>query len=142
MDFTKISRADMVRIMKLIDRKEELQAQIDAIDRELRGGGSAVVGAAPKVRKPRAAKQSSATPPAEGDAAVPSPKRGAVREAIVGLLQAAGADGISVKEIAEKLCKPPGHIHTWFSITGKGIANVRKLGGGRWAWVVSDAPAA
>jgi len=142
MDFTKISRADMVRIMKLIERKEELQAQIDAIDRELRGGGSGVVVAAPAVRKPRAAKQKSAAAPESEGSAPPSPRRGAVRDAITGLLQSAGPDGISVKEIAEKLGKPTGHIHTWFSITGKGIANVRKLGGGRWAWVVSDAPAA
>ena len=142
MDFTKISRADMVRIMKLIERKEELQAQIAAIDRELRGGGGGAAAPAPVARKPRAAKRATAAAPAADGSAAPSPRRGAVRDAIVGLLQSAGPDGIPVKEIADKLGKPPGHIHTWFSITGKGIANVRKLGGGRGAWVVSDAPAA
>jgi len=138
MDFSNISRAELTRLMKLIERKEALQAQIDAIDRELRSPGAAPAASAAevpaRVRRPR-----KATPaPADG---APSPKRGAVRDAILGLMQAAGPGGITVKEIAEKLGKPPGHIHTWFSITGRGIVNVRKLGGGRWAWVPNDAPA-
>ncbi len=138
MDFSNISRAELTRLMKLIERKEALQAQIDAIDRELRSPGTAPAAgpaeSVPRVR--RAAKPAPAR--AEGAA---SPRRGAVRDAILGLLQAAGPGGASVKEIAEKLSKPTGHIHTWFSITGRGIVNVRKLGGGRWAWVPNDAPA-
>lgn len=138
MDFSNISRAELTRLMKLIERKEALQAQIDAIDRELRSPGAAPAVASAevptRVRRPRKA----TPPPADG---APSPKRGAVRDAILGLMQAAGPGGITVKEIAEKLGKPTGHIHTWFSITGRGIVNVRKIGGGRWAWVPNEAPA-
>ncbi len=138
MDFSNISRAELTRLMKLIERKEALQAQIDAIDRELRSPGAAPAAASAevstRVRRPRKAI------PARADGA-PSPRRGAVRDAILGLMQAAGPGGITVKEIAGKLGKPTGHIHTWFSITGRGIVNVRKVGGGRWAWVANDAPA-
>lgn len=138
MDFSNISRAELTRLMKLIERKEALQAQIDAIDRELRNPGATPAPApaevTPRVRRARKA-------PAAPKDGVPSSRRGAVREAILGLLQAAGPGGISVKELAEKLGKPPGHIHTWFSINGRGIVNVRKLGGGLWAWVANDAPA-
>lgn len=70
-------------------------------------------GKAPKVEKaPVAAK----TP-----VAAKSGKKGGVKEQIVALLEKAGAKGISVKDIAEKLDVKPGNIHVWFATTGKSV---------------------
>jgi len=134
MDLTKITSVEFARVLKLLTRKEELQAQIDAIDKELKGG---VSGGAAVVAKKRLGRPPGAGRKPKTAAAVTGKRRGAVREAIVALLQGAGPDGISVKEIAAKLGKPVGHVHTWFSTTGRGIPSISKLGGGRWGWAAN-----
>lgn len=139
MDLTKISASEFSRILKLLQRKEELMAQIAAIDHELQGGGGATAPVAKKRlgRPPGTGKKAKSVEASGG-----SPRRGAVRDAIIGLLEGAGSEGISVKDIAAKLGKPAGHVHTWFSTTGKGIPSIRRLGGGRWGWAASTGSAA
>jgi len=53
--------------------------------------------------------------------AAKSGRKGGVKEQIVALLQKAGAKGISVKDISEKLGVKPGNIHVWFATTGKTV---------------------
>ncbi len=143
MDLTKISSSEFSRILKLLQRKEELITQIAAIDRELQGGTTT---AATSSADAPVAKKRLGRPPGSGrkpkakaaGGGGGSPRRGAVRDAIVGLLEAAGSGGISVKEIAAKLGKPVGHVHTWFSTTGKTIPSIRRLGGGMWGWAAAS----
>lgn len=143
MDLTKISASEFSRILKLLQRKEELMAQIAAIDHELQGGSATVAPAAKKrLGRPPGAAKKVKTAESAGGAAGAGPRRGAVRDAIIALLEGAGTDGISVKDIAAKLGKPAGHVHTWFSTTGKSIPSIRRLGGGRWGWSATNGAAA
>jgi hypothetical protein len=145
MDLTKISASEFSRILKLLQRKEELMAQIAAIDHELQGGSATAAPVAKKRlgRPPGAAKKVKTAESSDvAVAAGAGPRRGAVRDAIIALLEGAGTDGISVKDIAAKLGKPAGHVHTWFSTTGKSIPSIRRLGGGRWGWSATNGAAA
>ena len=48
-------------------------------------------------------------------------KPGRLKDRILALLEAAGDEGVRVKDIAEKLATKPGNIAVWFSTTGKAI---------------------
>lgn len=55
-------------------------------------------------------------------------KRGALAEKIVSILEAAGSDGITIKEIAAKVGAEYRNISIWFATTGKKNAKIKKLG--------------
>jgi hypothetical protein len=58
-----------------------------------------------------------------------------MKTAIVQLLTAAGASGLSVQDIAAKLKAKPGNVHAWFSSTGKTVKEIRKVKPATYAWV-------
>lgn len=48
----------------------------------------------------------------------------------------AGSEGITIKEIAEKLGRNTGAIHTWFFNAKKAKRkDVKKVGEAKWQWV-------
>jgi phage antirepressor YoqD-like protein len=49
-------------------------------------------------------------------------------------LAAAGASGITVKELAAKLKVKPGNIFSWFYTTGKKIKGISKIGEAKYAY--------
>ncbi len=55
-------------------------------------------------------------------------KRGELTASILGALEDAGSQGISVKEIAEKLGANYRNIYIWFATTGKKNSAVKKVG--------------
>ncbi len=62
-------------------------------------------------------------------------KRGAVKEAIIEVVQAAGKAGISVKDVASKLGVKYGNVSVWFGSTGKKVREIKRVGRGTYAWV-------
>ena len=63
------------------------------------------------------------------------PRRGAVKDAIIGLVKAAGKTGISVKDVAAKLKAKPQGVYVWFGTTGRKISEIKKVGPAKYAWV-------
>jgi hypothetical protein len=55
-------------------------------------------------------------------------KRGELTTRILGVLKDAGSEGISVKEIAEKLGANYRNIYIWFATTGKKNSAIKKVG--------------
>lgn len=59
-------------------------------------------------------------------------KRGALKEKIMAALEAAGATGVRVKDLAAKLATKPVNIHSWFHSTSKRNAAIKKISGGHY----------
>ena len=155
MDISLINSQSLLHLLSLTEKKEEILqilGQIDAeILRTLKGGvsvevvevESAPTPAAP-AQKPVAALKLPAKPARAKKAK--GVKSGGLKERILALLQAAGDQGLRVKEIAVKLNAKPSNISVWFSTTGKNL--VTKIEPGRYAILgsrpvpASDKPAA
>ena len=120
----------------MVEQKETLLAQVAQIDAGLARfqADEPVAPAAPARGKPGRKPGRPATAQAQVGA------RGARKNAIVGLLQGAGAAGLTVQAIAATLQAKPGNVHVWFSSTGKTVKEIRKLGPGKYGWTGPTAP--
>jgi hypothetical protein len=59
-------------------------------------------------------------------------KRGALKEKIMAALEAAGATGVHVKDLAATLATKPVNIHSWFHSTSKRNPAIKKISGGHY----------
>lgn len=118
MNLPSLTVADFKRITRLLEQKETLLAKIAAIDATLAGYESN--------RKPTAKAGKARKAGRLG-------KRGKLNEAILEALQRAGEGGLTVKEIAATVKRPPANIHTWFFNTGKKLKPVKKVGEAKYA---------
>jgi hypothetical protein len=140
MDISLINSQSLLRLLALTEKKEELLGIVENIDAAiidtLRGGvsvevveiASAPASAAP-APKPVAALKAPAKPAKAKKAK--GRKSGGLKEKILALLEAAGDEGLRVKDIAAKLGSKPANISVWFSTTGKDITT--KVEPGRYA---------
>ncbi len=129
MEIKHITSQSLRRLLSLTEKKEQLIKGIQDVENEiaktLKGAAATVVKAVESVTpsKPR---------PAKGrKSKSKSKKNGGLKERILDLLDAAGDQGLRVKEIAEKLGAKSGNISVWFSTTGKKLAT--KVEPGRYA---------
>jgi len=126
MNLSHITSQSLRRILKLAVRKDQLVKLVAELETEISKVFSGAV--APSAKRP--AKK---TAPARraGKRSSRKAKSGALKARILSLLESAGARGLKVKEIAEKLGAPAGNISVWFSTTGKKLT--RKVEPGRYA---------
>lgn len=124
MNVNNISSATLKQLSILIKKREILEAQLGKVESQISSAFSGVkVAKAPKAKADRPAKSSG-----KGRG-----KRGALKEAIVALLEKAGGVGLSAKEVSKKLGIPNQRVHVWFGTTGKKIEGLTKPGKGIWA---------
>lgn len=131
MSLTDLTTADIAKITKLLERKEALQNEVAAIDEQLM--------AIEKGQKAPAASTNghitrSGSTRASGRGRRRN-ARGSVKEQIIALLQSAGKQGISIKELAESLNTKYGNVSVWFQSTGKRIPQVKRVAPARYAWI-------
>ncbi len=93
--------------------------------------------AAPKpVGRPKTVKSApKAAAPAKSGALKPivgPARRGELKTQIVAHLTAAGAEGITIKELSERIGTKYKNLYIWFVTTGKRIAGVEKVGPARY----------
>jgi len=133
MNLTTLTAAQLRRALLLKEQIEGLEKQLTAL-----GGGSeaslAEEDAEPTVDSAKAGPKKGATPKRG--------KRGAVKEAVIDLVKAAGPAGITVKEIAAALGKSYGSISVWFNSTGKKVKAINKVGRAKYAWISVSEPTA
>ncbi len=136
MNLTQIASADLKQVVALVEQKETLLARVAKLNAELASfqSGEPVTPAAPAKGKPGRKPGRPAKAKTSG--------RGAMKAAITELLQAAGASGLSVQEIAAKLKAKPGNVHVWFSSTGKTVKEIKKLAPGKFGWSSTTVPVA
>lgn len=140
MELAKLTSEQSKQITKLLEQKESLQQELEKIDQKLtnyeRGKGSAVapapsrkkgrVGRPPKEATKKAAKKTTAKTRKRAP-------RGQLKEGIINELSNAGKEGLTVKELAERLKTKPANIHAWFFTTGKRMKGIKKVGAGKYS---------
>lgn len=126
MSLTTLSSSHLKKLIQLIKNKEILQDKLEAINQEIealdQGGTTAKRrGRKPGVKVPQGAGR----------------KRGRgsnLKEPLLKALAAAGSQGITVKELSQKLKVKPGNIFSWFYTTGKKIKGISKVGEAKYAY--------
>ena len=123
MDIKHITSDSLRRLLSLTTKKEQLIKAVSDVENEiaraLKGAATTAVEVAEAVTPFKPKKKSKGSKP------------GGLKDRILALLEAAGDEGVRVKDIAEKLAAKPGNIAVWFSTTGKAIT--RKVSPGRFA---------
>jgi len=147
MPIASLTTANIEALIVLVKKRESLQVELAKIEEQIE---SAFTGVAPKaseapakVRKGRgkakkvkaaAVKVSAPVVKAAKPAkAAKKGKRGALKEAVLAELKAAGSKGVSVKDLSDKLGVKNQNLHVWFSTTGKTVKGLKKTGTGTWA---------
>lgn len=128
MEVAKLTSADINKLSKLVAKREELEAKISDINKEITALGSGSPAPAKRGRKPGAK---------PGPKAASSGKRagrGKIKDGVLKHLAAAGPEGMAVKDLAAKLRTKPGNIHSFFQTTGKKIPGIMKAGRGCYAY--------
>jgi hypothetical protein len=120
MSLSSLTSAQLHRLIQLVKEKESLQAKLAQVERSLAALESGEVAkdeALAKERGPRRAR-----------------RRGRLKDALLKKLQAAGKDGLTVKELAASLNAKPTSVSVWFYTTGKKIKGIKKVGKARFAY--------
>ncbi len=126
MDFSTIALSDLKRLVPLIEERDAVTARLAEINNALSGlNGSSK--ATPTTKPVSKAKAAVTKKPAKG-------RKGAIKDAIVKILQEAPSSGISVENIAKSVGKKSAAMHVWFYTTGKSIKEIKKVGRGIYAW--------
>lgn len=118
MTLADLSTTDLKEIQKLLKEKEKLQSQIDRINSRLSGFDGQPVRSRGAGRSP----------------VLRRGKRGQMKARVVEALTAAGKEGMSVKDLAQKLRTTYGNVSVWFQSTGKQFKEIRRVAPGRYAW--------
>ena len=149
MDISLINSQSLLRLLSLTEKKEEILQVLEQINAEilrtLKGGVSVEVvemASAPATTAPALKPVPAVKAPAKPAKAKKAKggRSGGLKASILALLEAAGDQGLRVKDIAAKLGAKPGNIAVWFSTTGKKITT--KIVPGRYAVKGTKAAAA
>jgi transposase-like protein len=138
MNLKSLTSADFKEIIRLLEQKETLSAQIAELDDQLTAYET---GAPVKPARGKRGRKAGVRAKAVAGRGRRAP-RGAVKAAIVQCVAGAGEAGISVKEIAAKLKLDYNRVFTCFYNTGKKIKAIKKAGPGRYVWTAAGAPPA
>jgi hypothetical protein len=126
-----LSSAQLAHLIGLVKEKELLQAKLDHINAELQAHETGTELPKKRGRKP------GRPPGSKSKLAAAAPKKAKrgkrLKEPLLKALKAAGASGITVKDLAVKLKVKPGNIFSWFYTTGKKIKGISKVGEAKYA---------
>ena len=121
MSLSSLTSVQLHRLIELVKEKEALQAKLAQVERslaDLESGEVTKDDAPAKRRGPRRGR-----------------RRAALKDGLLKTLQAAGKEGLSVKELATSLKAKPASVSVWFYTTGKKIKGIKKVGKARFAYI-------
>lgn len=120
-------------MMRLEEKRAGLQSEIDSLVQRLSDlreqlfepgvQGSASSGPPKTSGRGKAARRGSAAPRRE---------RGALKEQIIAALEAAGSNGVRVKDLAAAIGIKPVNVHAWFHAALKRFPQIQKVEGGHY----------
>jgi hypothetical protein len=126
MSLSNLSGVQLAQLVKLAKEKEALEVKLDRINAALQALETGKPLGKKRGRKPGR--------PAGVKVAGGKTRRGKrLKQPLLKALSAAGASGITVKELAAKLKVKPGNIFSWFYTTGKKISGIKKIGEAKYA---------
>jgi AraC-like DNA-binding protein len=116
MNLTSLRSTDFKQIVKLLAQKEALLARLAKINSDLAGyeSGPVTTRVTPKAKEPK--------------------NRPKLKARIIRILQAAGKDGITVKDLAGRLGIKARRLYNWFYSTGKRIKQIKHIGKAKYRW--------
>lgn len=126
MSLENLTSAKLGGLIALVEKREALQKELAKIENAIQTALGAVGSSRatrPKAGRPAAKKQNGKRG-----------RRGALKEAILTELKAAGGKGLSAKELSAKLGVKNQNIHVWFSSTGKTVKGLKKNKEGAWIY--------
>jgi hypothetical protein len=125
MSISTLSSAQLAHLVSLVKVKKSLEIKLGKVDAAL-----SAIESGKKVRGKRG------RPPGKAKTVGRKPgKRGKrLKAPMLKALAAAGASGITVKELAAKLKVKPGNIFSWFYTTGKKVKGITKVGEAKYAY--------
>jgi len=125
-----LTSAQIAQLIRLIKKKESLEAQLHRVTgllTSLEGGTSPVRRGRKPGRPPKIAPVG--RPPGT------TGKRGRrLKLPLLKALKKAGPTGITVKELSAKLKVKPNNIFSWFYTTGRKIKGITKVGEAKYAF--------
>jgi hypothetical protein len=121
MALSDLSSAQLQQMVHLVKEKESLQVQLARVKRSLDGlfAGNSVEKKTSGVKEPKVRRRR---------------RRAALKDGLLKKLQAAGKDGLTIKELAASLRAKPASVSVWFYTTGKKIKGIKKVGKARFAY--------
>jgi hypothetical protein len=127
-----LSSAQLAHLIGLVKEKESLQTKLDRVNAELHSLETGKAAPKKRGRKPgRPAGSKNKMKPLKKGKTARRGKR--LKEPLLKALSAAGASGITVKDLAAKLKVKPGNVFSWFYTTGKKIKGISKVGEAKYA---------
>jgi hypothetical protein len=130
MSLVNLTSNQLSTLIDLIKQKEQLQAQLAQIDAQLQSLESGSPLPKKRGRKPgRPSKSAVAANP------IKTKKRGKrLKGSLLKQLEAAGAAGNTVQELAAQLGVKPSNVFSWFYTTGKKIKGIKKVGEAKYSY--------
>ncbi len=121
MALTDLSSSQLHRLIQLVKEKESLEIQLVKINHSLNDLESGKI----------AGEKSPSSP---GRPPVRRRRRAKLKDGLLKKLQAAGKQGLTIKELAASLKAKPASVSVWFYTTGKKIRGIKKVGTARFAY--------
>ncbi|MBN8710291.1 MAG: hypothetical protein BGO12_21375 [Verrucomicrobia bacterium 61-8] len=125
MSLSSLSSANLRNLVTLVEKREALAAELEKVEASIKSALEGGKASTPIAGAKRGPKKGSIRRPKMN-------KRGALRDFIVAELQAAGKEGVSVKDLSAKLGVKNQNVHVWFSTTGKSVG-AKRVSPGRYA---------
>lgn len=124
------------RMLSLEEKRAALQQQVSALDeqidslkRQLLGGSASAKAAIPgrRGRPPGRPAKAAAAPLKPAAKSQGRGGRGQLAAKVLATLKAAGASGITVKDLSDKVKANYRNIQVWFATTGKKNSSIKKI---------------
>ena len=120
MALSDLSSSQLQQLIPLLKEKESLQAQLDQVNHSIAAVETGTVSS-----------KGSASP---GNPPVRRLRRTRLKDKLLKVLQAAGKDGLTVKELAASLNAKPASVSVWFYTTGKKVKGIKRVGPAKFAY--------
>jgi hypothetical protein len=129
MSLANLTSDQLTKLIGFITEKEQLQEQITRLDAEIEALGSGGAILKRRGRPPGRPRSNAPISPSTK----PRLRLKRLKGGILKALESAGAEGITVKEIATKVKVKPSNVFSWFYSTGKKIKGLKKIGEAKYS---------
>jgi hypothetical protein len=120
---TTLTVESLKQLMKLTQRKEQLLKEIEKVEDMIKGALGGKTPRGPKATPAKRAGKTAAKPRGRK-------RRGSLGKKILAALEAAGAKGVKVADLAKQIGAKGPNLHVWFATTGK--KHTKKVGRGHY----------
>ena len=134
MNIPNLTSSHLQLLLDLTRRREAIAADLKKLEEKIAGlFGNHVT--QPKTKGPARRGRPGRKPKAEKKTKTTRTRvaRGTLKEKVLGVLREAGAAGLGVGDVADKIGAKKAAVNVWFYTTGKKVAGLKKIAPGRFA---------